>query len=71
MTPPNTFGLDYTGADCARGHHRACPGFWPVRCDPTGLRGTRCDCSCHPWARRILDIGEVLPQAAAKMPIDN
>lgn len=71
--PPNTFGLDYTGADCARGRHLACPRFWPLRCDATARAGTRCGCRCHPWARatRLLDIEEVMPQAAGETPIDN
>jgi hypothetical protein len=43
--PPDSYGLDYTGADCRKGEHDRCPGYWGDSLRP-GL-GTRCACGCH------------------------
>ena len=43
--PPDTYGLDYTGAHCRAGRHEKCPGYWGDSLRPG--KGTRCACLCH------------------------
>jgi hypothetical protein len=43
--PPDTYGLDYTGAHCRGDRHEKCPGYWGDQLRPG--QGTRCACPCH------------------------
>jgi hypothetical protein len=43
--PPDSYGLDYTGANCQADRHEDCPGYWGDTLRPG--RGTRCACPCH------------------------